>query len=105
MLRCYEENLARERGKRDENRRKCDSPLPADRCSARDEELENSWSASRNAHQLRALKPARAQTYVPQRAPGALWPRGGRRPFRPVGCMRGLGRAQNGVRAVTSRRT
>jgi hypothetical protein len=45
MLRCYEENLARERGKRDENRRKCDSPLPADRCSARDEELENSWSA------------------------------------------------------------
>ena len=31
-----------------------------------------------------------AQTYVPQRAPGALWPSGGWRPLRPVGCMRGL---------------
>ena len=35
----------------------------------------------------------RAQTFVPQRAPGALWPRGTQRPLRPVGCMRGLGGA------------
>jgi hypothetical protein len=44
-----------------------------------------------NAHQLRAIVPARAQTYVPQRAHGGLWPSGRSRPLRPVGCMRGLG--------------
>jgi hypothetical protein len=47
-------------------------------------------SAERLAHQLRAIVPTRAQTYVPWRARGALWPSGGRRPLRPVGCMRGL---------------
>jgi hypothetical protein len=34
--------------------------------------------------------PPRAQTYVPQRVAGALWPSGSPRPLRPVGCMRGL---------------
>jgi len=33
-----------------------------------------------------------AQTYVPQRAPGALRPSGIPRPGRPVGCICGLGR-------------
>jgi len=36
-----------------------------------------------------------AQSYVPQRAHGALWPSGGWRPLRPVGCIRGLGRTDS----------
>jgi len=32
-----------------------------------------------------------AQTYVPQRATGVLWPHRSDAPIRPVGCMRGLG--------------
>jgi hypothetical protein len=53
-----------------------------------------------NAHQLRAIVPAPAQTYIPQRAQGALRPSGGWRQLRPVGCMRGLGRERPRRRSV-----
>jgi hypothetical protein len=59
--------------------------------------------AQRNAHQLRALKPAPAQTYVPQRAHGALWPSVRLRLSRPVGCMRGLGSRPRDFKCMSAR--
>ena len=70
-------------------------PLKESRCRLR---RIYSLPPNENAHQLLALMPGRAQTYVPQRALDALSPSGGWRPIRPVGCIRGLGRAFPGPR-------